>query len=93
MKQDWEIDPKDLILDKPIGEGGFALVYQGTYQDRPVAVKKLNIKLLSGHLLDKFKKEVRSLFKLRHENIVMVFGACISFDANYIVMELLPYRL
>jgi len=38
------LNPDDFKLDKiPIGSGGSAVVYKGTYKEIDVAVKRLNI--------------------------------------------------
>lgn len=40
------LNPDDFKLDKnPIGSGGSAIVYKGTYKEIDVAVKRLNISL------------------------------------------------
>eukprot|EP01094_Clydonella_sp_ATCC50884_P002393 TRINITY_DN1182_c0_g1_i3.p1 TRINITY_DN1182_c0_g1~~TRINITY_DN1182_c0_g1_i3.p1 ORF type:complete len:572 (+),score=143.04 TRINITY_DN1182_c0_g1_i3:78-1718(+) len=78
------IDPDDLILDAvPLAKGGFGAVYRGLYNETVVAVKTL----LGNEAEDmaEFRRELISLCKLRHPNIVLLVGACA--DPPIIVLE------
>jgi serine/threonine protein kinase len=49
-----------------LGQGGFGSVFQGTYQNRQVAVKIVPLKDANG-------KEEEALQQLNHPNIVKLF--------------------
>ncbi|KAK1625925.1 hypothetical protein QYE76_000240 [Lolium multiflorum] len=80
-------DPRDLPLallqkitgnfsgDRKIGQGAFGEVYMGVLGERIVAVKKIHI---SDHTIDDklFRRELTSLMKISHENVIRFFGFC-----------------
>jgi len=79
-------------IQKLLGRGGMAEVYQGrhTTLDRQVAVKVLQSHLSEDvNLLSRFKDEARSVANMRHPNIVQVFDFDVVDDRPFIVMELL----
>ncbi|XP_037472405.1 uncharacterized protein LOC119348314 [Triticum dicoccoides] len=56
-----------------IGEGGFAVVYQGMLNGGKVAVKRLS----KTHLYEKeFQREVECLMMAKHKNVVRFLGYC-----------------
>lgn len=61
--------------DRKIGSGGFAVVYKGLLRNgRSVAVKKFYDTIeLSDEM---YRKEVQSMMRLKHANIVRFFGYC-----------------
>ena len=66
-----------LIIKELMGQGGMGLVFAAhdTLLDRPVAVKFLNAShsgLLSS---DQFTQEARHMAKIRHPNVLAVYGA------------------
>ncbi|KAM0836425.1 hypothetical protein ACQ4PT_062335 [Festuca glaucescens] len=80
-------DPRDLPLallqkitgnfsgDRIIGQGAFGEVYMGVLGERIVAVKKIHI---SVHTIDDklFRRELTSLMKISHENVIRFLGYC-----------------
>ncbi|CAF1549712.1 unnamed protein product, partial [Rotaria sordida] len=67
------------IQDKLIGSGGFADVYKAqwlTHHDQ-VAMKIIRINHLSNIEKD-FYQEVSTIYRMRYENILNVFGACVE---------------
>ncbi|KAI9034112.1 kinase-like domain-containing protein [Hyaloraphidium curvatum] len=65
-------------LGKQIGEGGYGVVYVGTYNGTDtVAVKKLHVARLSNQLKAVFEKELAVWRSLpAHENIMPLLGYC-----------------
>jgi len=61
--------------DRKIGHGGFGKVYKGLLGERIVAVKRIHI---SEHTFDDklFHREVESLMKIDHRNVVRFLGVC-----------------
>eukprot|EP01127_Copromyxa_protea_P024471 TRINITY_DN9665_c0_g1_i1.p1 TRINITY_DN9665_c0_g1~~TRINITY_DN9665_c0_g1_i1.p1 ORF type:complete len:2176 (+),score=448.20 TRINITY_DN9665_c0_g1_i1:872-6529(+) len=82
---------KQLKLDKVLGQGGFAQVFQGTLGERTVAVKVLQDQ--SGQqakvAAEDFRKEVFVQSSMKHSNILGMLGICMMPMA--IIMEICPY--
>jgi serine/threonine-protein kinase len=77
-------------LDNLIGQGGMAVVYQGTdlVLNRTVAIKILHSHLTEDKsFVERFKREAQDLARLIHPNIVAVYDAGIENDSYFIVME------
>lgn len=77
-------------LLREIGRGGMGVVYEALHQSlgRRVAIKVLGSSLLgeSKHLA-RFRIEARAAAKLRHPNIVPVFGVGQNESHHYMVMD------
>lgn len=52
----WEVDPKELILGEELGSGQFGLVLEGKWRDKKVAVKTIREECMSN---EDFKEEAR----------------------------------
>ncbi|KAL0479583.1 serine/threonine-protein kinase DrkD [Acrasis kona] len=92
FKQDIEhfiIESSDLTFLSRISEGSYGVVFSGRYLGSQVAIKMMK-RLESDH---EFENEVKMLVELRHPNVVLFMGACISNDYKYIVTELMRYSL
>ncbi len=80
-------------IEKQIGQGGMATVYQAKEAklERNVALK-----VMAGHLLsdpsfaDRFLREARIVASISHRNIVSIFDVGSHGDYHYMAMELLP---
>jgi serine/threonine protein kinase len=76
-----------------LGEGGMSVVYKAKQElvDRIVAIKTLKMQLLSDPMLIKrFDREVKTLSRLNHPNIVTVYDCIISETGQpYFVMDYL----
>lgn len=80
----------NLHLGAMIGRGTFGTVYRGKWHGE-VAVKIIDI-FDEGDggafSLDAFKREVVTLHKLRHDNLVLFMGACTTLPDLAIVTQL-----
>ena len=65
----------ELTIDKQIGLGASAEVYSGLYRETDVAIKRLKILEIKEENLKEFKREVHTLTKVRHPNLVLFMGA------------------
>jgi eukaryotic-like serine/threonine-protein kinase len=76
-----------------LGEGGMSVVYKAKQElvDRIVAIKTLKMQLLSDPMLIKrFDREVKTLSRLNHPNIVTVYDCIVSETGQpYFVMDYL----
>jgi cyclophilin family peptidyl-prolyl cis-trans isomerase/predicted Ser/Thr protein kinase len=81
---------------REIGRGGMGAVYlceDTAVGDRPVALKVvLDPQQGQADALERFKREIRNLGKLRHRNIVQVLYAGEHEGRPYFVMEYVPGR-
>lgn len=78
-----------MLIEKKIGSGASAEVYKGTYREMDVAVKKLRFSPSSEtpNPIKEFKREVSTLVKVRHPNLVLFAGACADRGHVMIVTE------
>ena len=76
---------------RELGRGGMGIVYEAvqTSMDRRVALKVLSSGLLASRsALTRSEREAKAAGRLRHENIVSVYGTGIHDNMPYIVMEI-----
>ncbi|XP_061363351.1 probable receptor-like protein kinase At5g18500 [Gastrolobium bilobum] len=67
-----------------LGRGSAGQVYRGVLPSgQVVAIKHLT----KGSTSDSFTREVAGLSKLRHPNLVCLFGCCVENDERYLVYE------
>ncbi len=80
-------------LDRRIGAGGMATVYQAQdlMLDRKVAVKVMTGRLFGNiAALRRFEREARAVAKLQHPNIVAIYDfGSLRGDGAYLVMQLI----
>jgi len=80
-------------LDKQLGKGGMAIVYQATdlMLDRTIAIKILRKKFSASKAFqERFKEEAKAAANLTHQNIVTVHDFGFDQDRLFIVMEYVP---
>ncbi|XP_041930913.1 tyrosine-protein kinase BTK [Alosa sapidissima] len=83
----WEIDPTHLTFIKELGCGQFGVVKYGKWQGQhDVAIKMIKEGSMSE--LD-FIDEAKVMMKLRHQNLVQLYGVCTKQRPIYIVTEFL----
>jgi serine/threonine-protein kinase len=79
------------LIESALGSGGMSVVYKGKHEsvDRTVAIKTLKLDLCSEPVLvSRFEREIKSLSRLNHPNIVTVFDCVISPQGQpYIIMD------
>ena len=104
MNRFWSDLPDRLIIGGFLGQGSYGKVYRGTYNSRPVAVKKLHEILLDEQiskedkdaLLADFAHESEISRSVKDPNVVEFIGACINTNQEggaVLVMELMDQTL
>ncbi|XVF67318.1 hypothetical protein PTKIN_Ptkin10aG0111400 [Pterospermum kingtungense] len=75
-----------------LGEGGFGKVYLGFMRDMNcnIAVKRITPQSQQGE--KEYASEVRTISRLRHKNLVQLFGWCHDNEDFLIVYEFLPNK-
>lgn len=85
----------DIKFGKEIGRGTFGSVYEGQWQNKQVAIKKIRYSDKYDPLSE-FKREksmLEMVTRLNIPNIVRYYGSCQYRSNYYIVMERLPHCL
>jgi tRNA A-37 threonylcarbamoyl transferase component Bud32 len=79
----------DLVSEEQIGQGGFANVYKGTWLSRchPVAIKTIRITYLTDSVKQTVLNEIATMYKIRFDHVLSVFGACLEPDYYALVVE------
>ncbi|KAK9284896.1 hypothetical protein L1049_024077 [Liquidambar formosana] len=83
----WEIDTRQLKIEKKVASGSFGDLYRGTYYSQEVAIKVLKPERVSADMLREFSQEVYIMRKIRHKNVVQFIGACTQPPSLCIVTE------
>ncbi|XP_029362939.1 protein-tyrosine kinase 6b [Echeneis naucrates] len=85
---EWELPKEDFTLEKELGSGYFADVYQGRWKNHiNVAIKIL--KSDSELNYREFQREVQILKSLRHRHLISLFAVCTASPPFYIITELM----
>lgn len=74
-----------------IGYGAFAAVFAGKFEGEPVAVKVITLtraQAKAAGAQDKFWREAKLQYSLRHDNVVAVLGAAVDDSEPDLPMEL-----
>ena len=83
------IGTEDLQLVSKIGEGGFGSIYLARcWGTTDVAVKSYHQQSEEDNQDDEFEREVSFLMRLRHPNIVTLYGVVISDSKKFMVGKL-----
>jgi len=87
-----EISFKEVKLEDVIGGGGFGQVWAAKWQGTPVAVKVLTgtaqAETVPKAVLEEFIAEINIISGMRHPNICLFMGACLTPPNRAIVTEL-----
>ncbi|OMJ86394.1 hypothetical protein SteCoe_12121 [Stentor coeruleus] len=87
IKDDFTIsNPEDLEFEEVIGKGSSCTVFKGKYREQQVAIKLMKQLTNKNAYMKEFYREIETLSKIRHVNLVGYIGACIG-EKSCIVME------
>jgi len=79
-REDWELDPAEVVFQNKIGVGSFGEVWRGEWAGIDVAIKKVSNAKIGPKEVAAFREEINIMAKLRHPNILQFFGACLEPD-------------
>ncbi|TKJ32602.1 MAG: hypothetical protein CEE38_22825 [Planctomycetes bacterium B3_Pla] len=82
----------DFLLQRRLGAGGMGVVYQALQEslNRHVALKVLPLGFaVDSSAVERFRREARAAAKLRHPNIVTIFGEGAENTVCYYTMEMI----
>ena len=97
----WQVSREEVTLDhdQELGRGGWGVVVRGKFRGKEVAVKCIhqeNLTYQRGTILERFRREILMMAKLRHPNLVLFMAAVLD-DLNdppiMIVTEILETTL
>lgn len=98
-KQNWELNPTDVIGLCPIGEGSTSTVYRGTYAGWDIAIKEIN-DVDDGTLLA-VRRELQVMTRTEHPHLLKFIGLishepplrlCLEYCAGGTLFDLLHNR-
>ncbi|XP_042241726.1 mitogen-activated protein kinase kinase kinase 7-like isoform X2 [Homarus americanus] len=78
-----EIEADEVHFLESIGKGSFGVVYKALWRGLTVAVKKVE----TESEVNAFYNEVQQLARVQHENIIYLYGACVSDIHKCLVIE------
>ena len=82
----WEIDRSTIHLVKKLGASQFCEVWQGLWNNATPIIVKTGTMVASDLL-----KEAKFMKKLKHPNIIQLYGVCTQEEPIYTVMELMKH--
>lgn len=88
--KDHFIKPDQIKIKNKIGNGGYSNVFEGEWNDKSVAIKRIESKKMS---FKSFKNEAEIMLKINHPNIVKCLAWGRDKDYYYMVLEKMEYNL
>ena len=87
--EEWEIDRRQIRLTRRLGGGRFSEVWEGLWNNTTsVAVKTPRPATISS---SEFLQEAELMKRLRHLNVIQLYGVCTREEPFYIVTELMKH--
>ncbi|XP_022640521.1 receptor protein kinase TMK1-like [Vigna radiata var. radiata] len=82
---------KNFAPENELGRGGFGVVYKGELDDgTKIAVKRMEVGVISSKALDEFQAEIAVLSKVWHRHLVCLLGYSIEGNERILVYEYMP---
>ncbi|XP_068203164.1 mitogen-activated protein kinase kinase kinase 7-like isoform X3 [Palaemon carinicauda] len=78
-----QIDINEIEFLESIGKGSFGVVHKAVWRGHTVAVKRVE----TESEVNAFHNEVQQLARVNHENIIHLYGACMSDSHKCLVIE------
>jgi serine/threonine protein kinase len=74
----------NIKIHEVIGSGSSCTVYKGDYCHTTVAVKVMKNRKVPGNTEKEFSREVATLMRLRHPNLVLLMGICLERELSIV---------
>ncbi|TFK67614.1 kinase-like protein [Pluteus cervinus] len=90
--EEWMLSSLEVEFDETasIGQGSFGVIHGGEWNGALVAIKRMHrddARVVSTSNLKIIRKEVKIWTKLRHPNILPLYGACLEASIPFLVMQ------
>ena len=95
-EQNWKVRHEDLTFTKEeLGRGAWGAVRVGVFREQRVAVKKLHMIIAGEHSLALLNREINTMSKLRHPNLLLFIGAVLDHPSGHplIITEIMDTSL
>ena len=87
--KEWNIDRREIRLQKKIGAGSFTETWEGLWNEKmPVAVKTIKPGLVDR---SEFLAEADVIRKFEHPNLIQLYAVCSEGEPIYMVTELMKH--
>ena len=96
FEQSWKVTHRDVALSKQeLGRGGWGAVRVGVFREQSVAVKQLHEVIVSENNLAVMNREINTMSKLRHPNLLLFIGAVLDHPSKnpLIITEIMDTSL
>ena len=96
FEQSWKVTHRDVVLSKrELGRGGWGAVRVGVFREQRVAVKQLHEVIVSESNLAVMNREINTMSKLRHPNLLLFIGAVLDHPSKnpLIITEIMDTSL
>ena len=96
QREFWEVSPEEVSIreDEILVRGAWGYVAKGTFRGTTVAVKQVYPEILRQTTVDRIRREIRTMAKIRHPNFVLFVAAVLNEETGpMIVTELLDTSL
>jgi len=82
----WEVDRSSLKFTKKLGQGQFGEVWEGLWNNNPVAIKTLKPGSMNPR---DFLVEAKTMKALKHPKLIQLYAVCSQKEPFYIITELM----
>ena len=90
----WNVPRNEVLIQEPLGVGGWGSVNRGKFRGQLVAIKQPHNAILSISTITRLRRETRIMAQVRHPNLVRFIGAVFDDQTPpLIIIELLSTNL
>ena len=96
IEESWKVSHKDVEITKEeLGRGGWGVIQVGLFREQRVAVKQLYKVIMSEDNLALMHREINTMSKLRHPNLLLFIGAVLDHPSGnpLIITEIMDASL
>ena len=96
FEKSWKIINQDVTFaNEELGRGAWGAVRVGVFREQRVAVKQLHMTIEGEHSLALLNREINTMSKLRHPNLLLFIGAVLDHPSGHplIITEIMDTSL